>query len=202
MRSLRVQCVVLVLVVTLIACQLGNGPTSESRERMESTAAAVAAPPVENPAELARQVFDLARAGDHVALAGLVRPGFPLEMRNGRGDTLLILAAYYGHADVAALLIERGARVDGANDQGNTPLMGACFKGDARVVDVLLRHGATIEATNDAGQTGLMFAALFDQSDVAARLVQAGADRIARISLAVRPGCSRRVKERSMRSPR
>jgi len=59
--------------------------------------------------ELAGRVFDLARAGATEELVGYVDAGVPANLTNDKGDTLLILAAYHGHPDTVAALLERGA---------------------------------------------------------------------------------------------
>jgi len=59
--------------------------------------------------ELAGRVFDLARFGATEELAAYVDAGVPADLTNDKGDTLLILSAYHGHADTVAVLLERGA---------------------------------------------------------------------------------------------
>ncbi|MFI6289691.1 ankyrin repeat domain-containing protein [Streptomyces sp. NPDC051018] len=108
--------------------------------------------------ELATKVFDLARQGETEALAAYVDAGVPANLTNDRGDTLLMLAAYHGHAASVAALAVRGADPDRANDRGQTPLAGAVFKGEDAVVRVLLEHGADPSAgTPSAVDTARMF---------------------------------------------
>ncbi|MFF0451489.1 ankyrin repeat domain-containing protein [Streptomyces sp. NPDC004609] len=108
--------------------------------------------------ELATRVFDLARQGETEALAAYVDAGVPANLTNDRGDTLLMLAAYHGHAASVAALAARGADPDRANDRGQTPLAGAVFKGEDAVVRVLLEHGADPSAgTPSAVDTARMF---------------------------------------------
>ncbi|MFG1811800.1 ankyrin repeat domain-containing protein [Streptomyces sp. NPDC049040] len=92
--------------------------------------------------QLAAQVFDLARLGDTAKLAAYIDAGVPANLTNDRGDTLLMLAAYHGHADTVRALLQRGAEVDRANDRGQTPLAGAVFKGEREVVGALVEGGA------------------------------------------------------------
>ncbi|CAM5570125.1 ankyrin repeat domain-containing protein [Streptomyces griseus] len=105
--------------------------------------------------ELATKVFDLARAGDTEALTAYVEAGVPANLTNDRGDTLLMLAAYHGHA---ATVVARDADPDRANDRGQTPLAGAVFKGEDAVIDALLAGGADPAAgTPSALDTARMF---------------------------------------------
>lgn len=92
--------------------------------------------------QLAAQVFDLARQGDTAKLAAYVDAGVPADLTNDRGDTLLMLAAYHGHAETVRSLLQRGAEPDRANDRGQTPLAGAVFKGEQDVISALLDGGA------------------------------------------------------------
>ncbi|QBI54307.1 ankyrin repeat domain-containing protein [Streptomonospora litoralis] len=92
--------------------------------------------------ELASRVFDLARRGETDLLTAYLDAGVPVNLTNDKGDTLVMLAAYHGHARTTALLCERGAEVDRLNDRGQSPLAGAVFKGEDEVVDVLVDHGA------------------------------------------------------------
>ena len=87
-------------------------------------------------------MFDAARAGDAATLAEYVDAGAPANLTNGSGDTLVMLAAYHGHADAVRVLAERGADLDRLNDKGQSPLAGAVFKGADDVVRVLSEAGA------------------------------------------------------------
>ncbi|WP_405911857.1 ankyrin repeat domain-containing protein [Streptomyces sp. NBC_01020] len=108
--------------------------------------------------ELATKVFDLARQGETDALAAYVDAGVPANLTNDRGDTLVMLAAYHGHAATVEALITRGAEADRANDRGQTPLAGAVFKGEDAVIRALLAGGADPEAgTPSAVDTARMF---------------------------------------------
>ncbi|MGW0860397.1 ankyrin repeat domain-containing protein [Streptomyces sp. NPDC002690] len=92
--------------------------------------------------ELATKVFDLARRGETDVLAAYVDAGVPANLTNDRGDSLLMLAAYHGHAPAVTALVARGADPDRANDRGQTPLAGAVFKGEPAVIGALLDAGA------------------------------------------------------------
>lgn len=47
----------------------------------------------------------------------------------------VMLAAYYGHADLVKLLIQRGADPNRLNDRGQSPLAGAVFKKEDAVIE-------------------------------------------------------------------
>ena len=108
--------------------------------------------------EFAAKVFNLAREGGTADLSAYVDAGVPVNLCNDKGDTLVMLAAYHGHAQTVAALLERGADPDRANDRGQTPLAGAVFKGERAVIDALLGGGADPAAgTPSAVDTARMF---------------------------------------------
>ncbi|MER5452501.1 ankyrin repeat domain-containing protein [Streptomyces sp. NPDC002766] len=108
--------------------------------------------------ELATKIFDLARQGPTEALVAYVDAGVPANLTNDRGDSLLMLAAYHGHADAVRELLARGAAADEINDRGQTPLAGAVFKGETDVIKTLLEGGADPSAgTPSAVDTARMF---------------------------------------------
>ncbi|MCX5042285.1 ankyrin repeat domain-containing protein [Aldersonia sp. NBC_00410] len=92
--------------------------------------------------ELAGRLFTMAREGDATTLEAYLDAGVPVNLSNEKGDTLLMLGAYHGHAEVVRLLVGRDADVDRVNDRGQTPLAGAVFKGEDEIVAVLIEAGA------------------------------------------------------------
>lgn len=108
--------------------------------------------------ELATKIFDLARQGRTEALVAYVDAGVPVNLTNDRGDCLVMLAAYHGHATTVRELLARGAEADRVNDRGQTPLAGAVFKGEQEVIKALLEGGADPAAgTPSAVDTARMF---------------------------------------------
>ncbi|MET9256118.1 ankyrin repeat domain-containing protein [Streptomyces sp. NPDC048182] len=108
--------------------------------------------------ELATKIFDWARQGRTGDLVAYVDAGVPADLTNDRGDSLVMLAAYHGHADAVRELLARGAAADRVNDRGQTPLAGAVFKGETEVIRVLLAGGADPAAgTPSAVDTARMF---------------------------------------------
>jgi ankyrin repeat protein len=87
-----------------------------------------------------------------------VDSGVPADLTDASGNTLLMLGAYHGHADVVRGLAERGADVDRLNDRGQSPLAGAVFKDEDDVIRVLLERGADPDAgAPSARETATMF---------------------------------------------
>ncbi|MGA8211647.1 MAG: ankyrin repeat domain-containing protein [Nocardioidaceae bacterium] len=114
--------------------------------------------PDDGVVELAHRMFDLARAGEGRLLADYVGAGVPVNLTDTSGNTLLMLAAYHGHAATVRALVDLGADVDRLNDRGQSPLAGAVFKDDGDVVTALLLAGADPDAgTPSARATAEMF---------------------------------------------
>jgi ankyrin repeat protein len=114
--------------------------------------------PGEDLIELAHQMLDLARSGETERLAAYVDAGVPVDLTDASGNTLLMLAAYHGHATTVTMLAEKGADVNRVNDRGQSPLAGAVFKGEDAVVAALVATGADPDAgTPTARETARMF---------------------------------------------
>lgn len=103
-------------------------------------------------------------------LRPMLEAGMPVELKDGKGNTLLMLAAYHGNAEVVELLLEHRAEVDARNDRGQTPLAGVAFKGHLDVARVLLASGADPLADQGGGKTPTVFAAMFGHPDMVSLL--------------------------------
>jgi ankyrin repeat protein len=119
--------------------------------------------------ELAGRIFEAARGGDESALAGFLAGGAPVELTNERGDSLLMLAAYHGHAGAVRVLLAAGADPNRANDRGQTPLAGTVFKGADEALEVLLAAGADPRA---GAPSALETAQMFGKQELVARFAQ------------------------------
>lgn len=128
----------------------------------------------------AARVFEQARAGAVETFEGLLTGGFPPNLTNDKGDSLVMLASYHGHAALVRLLIAHGAQADKLNDRGQTPLAGAAFKGYLDVAQALLDGGAPVDQAGPDGRTALMVAAMFNRTALVKMLLDHGADRHAR----------------------
>jgi ankyrin repeat protein len=65
-----------------------------------------------------------------------------VDLTNAKGDTLLILAAYYDRPDAVRALLDRGADHARVNDRGQTALAAAVFRRSEPIVRALLDAGA------------------------------------------------------------
>jgi ankyrin repeat protein len=96
---------------------------------------------------------------------------------NPPGWTPLMFAAVRGHADIARLLLAKGAKVDASSENGTTALMLAAKEGSLDTVLLLLEHGAAVNLRNLAGATALRMALDGGHKNVANALLRAGAEQ-------------------------
>ncbi len=101
---------------------------------------------------------DLARQGETAELRGFLDHGVPVDVQDTDGNSLLMLAAYHGHAETVAMLLEAGADPDLRNGRDQAPITGGMFKGERDVVLLLRRAGADLDAgTPTARQAAELF---------------------------------------------
>lgn len=111
--------------------------------------------------------FEAARRGTIDAfLSGTFRRDL-LRAEDAKGYSLLMLASYHGHGELASLFLEAGADPNTCDHAGNSVLMGSAFKGHADIVRMLLNYGADPTRQNRAGQTALQFAEMFGRTHCA-----------------------------------
>ena len=94
------------------------------------------------------------------------------------GWTPLHLAAFFGHAKIAELLIARDADVlaRSRNANGNTPLHAALAGNHTFVAGVLIGHGGDVNAADAQGWRPLHLAAASNNMDAIDALIAQGAD--------------------------
>lgn len=111
-----------------------------------------------------------AQANDLAELTRLLDAGAPIDERDHRGYSPLMLAVYAGHTDAAELLLARRADPNSRDHAGNTILMGAAFKGHVQLFRRLLACGADASLRNAAGMDARAFAVMFGRAAVVAEL--------------------------------
>src|SRR6266446_9594354 len=119
-----------------------------------------------SPERVKELYFDAAREGRVDLLEGLVKQGMSVDLRDPRGFTPLILAAYNGQLAAVNFLVEHGADPCAVDPKGNSSLMGVAFKGDSKMAMRLIAEHCDINAANQTRQTALMMAAMFGRTDV------------------------------------
>lgn len=132
-------------------------------------------PATEGPTLAEREhMAQLARTGRTDELLARVAVTGP-DVIDSNGNSLLMLAAYHGHAATVTALLARGADPALRDARGLSPLDGAAFKGDPAVIGALLDAGADPNAGGPDGRTPLMWAAAFNRAAAVRLLLQRGA---------------------------
>ncbi len=126
--------------------------------------------------EFVQEMFQLARAGDIERLEKFFEMGLVPNLRDGKGNSLLMLASYNGQRETTRLILKHGGDTELANDRGQIPLSGAAFNGDTDMARLLIEHGALVNAPDSDGKTALMFAAMFNRIEIIDLLLAHGAD--------------------------
>jgi ankyrin repeat protein len=105
----------------------------------------------------------------------LIRRGADVNATGEVGITALHGAAYSGHEETVAFLLQQGAQTN--RRRSITPLMLTCQQGQFRVARMLLQHmgGWALEDTDEQGWTALHHAALRGQEETVAFLLKEGA---------------------------
>jgi uncharacterized protein len=132
----------------------------------------------------ALDVFDVAAVGRTRGVDALLAGEKGLALaRASDGFTALHLAAFFGHEDAAALLLEHGADANAVAlnpELQVAPLHSAAAGGHAKIVELLLEHGADPNARQEGGFTPLHAAAQNGDRRSADALLEREADRAAR----------------------
>lgn len=134
-----------------------------------------------------------ARSGDLESAKLLVAAGANVNDAAPNGDSVLVVAAYSGHRELAQFLLDKDAS-PGADGGGYAAMHMALLRGDAELVKSLLAHGASpnVRITKGTphmrssqqfalpnyliGATPFFLAAKFIETDIMRTLAAAGAD--------------------------
>lgn len=118
-------------------------------------------------------IFAAIEKGDRARVEELLRDDAAcVSARNERGDSTLLTAVYHGRRDILDLLLERGAPVGFFE--------AAALGLEAAAADILKTDPGAVRAYSHDGWTALHLAAFFGHREVAALLIDRGADVNAR----------------------
>jgi len=112
-------------------------------------------------------VFTLARSGDALRLRMFLDSNqeTPINQRNHKGYSPLMISVYNGNYEASELLLERGADPNSTDLSGNTVLMGAAFKGDVEMIKLLIQRGAQRNLKNYYGLNAEGWASAFGRRE-------------------------------------
>jgi ankyrin repeat protein len=132
---------------------------------------------------VAGDMLRAAESGDADKLRVFLRAGMPVDTRDARDWTPLMVASFNGNESVAKLLIENGANPTACDRGGYTPLHWAALKGYAQVVAIIAAR-IDVDVQSTSGFTALLQAAAAGHVAAAQVLIGAGAD----VNLGTREG--------------
>ncbi|MCO1334134.1 ankyrin repeat domain-containing protein [Microbulbifer sp. OS29] len=122
--------------------------------------------------ELSRYYFAAARVGDTQVLREFSQAGFPLELRNAKGYSALMIATYNGNAEAVDYLLQKGADACAQDRRGNTALMAAIFRAEMAIASTLLKQNCDPLQANKAGHSAEDFASVFGRDQLVQLLQQ------------------------------
>lgn len=132
-------------------------------------------------------IFLATRKGNLVRVKYLLKKNGEsyLSFRDVNGDTLLHIAAEYGHTGLMEFLLKRGVDINKKNHEGNTALHLAASNRKRHCVSLLIVKGALLNARNNSGETPLHLSIW--SSIMIEKLIDGGADADARDNFADTP---------------
>ena len=123
----------------------------------------------------------VAKRGDEPYTRYLLQKGADTNLRDGRGNTPLLLAIDGGHVGLIPVLIAGRARVDLGNGGGETPLIRAVQRRDVAMSRLLLAAGADPDQTdNVAGMSARDYARRDARNPALAKLLEDAPKRAGR----------------------
>ncbi|MEW5249668.1 ankyrin repeat domain-containing protein [Microbulbifer sp. 2201CG32-9] len=141
------------LLVTLLLLALSShAAEGESEPRFE---------------DLLPYYFAAARSDNTEVLREFVQAGFPLDARNPKGYTALMIATYHGNSEAANYLLAQGADACAEDNRGNTALMAAIFRGEFALARTLIQRDCDLQHRNKAGNSAAGFAQVFGRDKIA-----------------------------------
>lgn len=121
-------------------------------------------------------LFTAAADGDAAAIRALLARGVPVDPRDAKGRTPLLVATHANRVEAARALVEAGADVNARDAIEDSPYLYAGARGHLEILELTLAHGADLASTNRFGGTALIPAAERGHVETVRRLIQAGVE--------------------------
>lgn len=106
-----------------------------------------------------------------------------IESRNGEGYSPLLLAVDLGHYEIAEYLVAKGADPKKKNSEGRSILHLTALHNDYEILDLFSENKevrSLLEDRDQDGNTPLLLSALYDSVECLERLINLGADPLAK----------------------
>lgn len=121
-------------------------------------------------------VLEAVVANDAAGLAQALAAGQPVDERDERGRTALLVAVWDDNVDLARRLIDAGADVNARDAIKDSPYLVAGAEGRVEILRMILANGADLASTNRYGGTALIPAAEKGHPAAVELLIAAGVD--------------------------
>jgi ankyrin repeat protein len=120
--------------------------------------------------------FEASETGNRAAVALFLEAKISTEIRDNRGWTPLMLAAFNGRDEIIDMLIQNNADVNSLDQGGNSALHWAAFGGHLSSAKRLIEHHARINEQNSFGWTPLIEATARNHLNIVTLLIESGAN--------------------------
>ena len=127
-------------------------------------------------ADASTHLLAAAASGDVAAVAEALDDGAPIDARDHKDRTALLLAARFDHVDVARLLVERGADPNALDDRHDTPWLVTGVTGSVAMLEVLLPAKPDMTIRNRYGGVSIIPASERGHVDYVRRVATTGID--------------------------
>ena len=118
--------------------------------------------------------FDAIEENNRAAVALFIQVPISTEIRDNRGWTPLMLAAFLGNIEITELLIKSSADINALDLGGNSALHWAVFGCHTACTRILIEHHARTDTRNNFGWTPLMQATARNNLEGVALLIASG----------------------------
>lgn len=130
----------------------------------------------DSTADASVRLLAAAESGDVAAAAQALDDGAPIEARDHKDRTALLLATTFDHVDVARLLVERGADPNALDDRHDTPWLVTGVTGSVAMLEVLLPANPDMTIRNRYGGVSIIPASERGHVDYVRRVATTGID--------------------------
>lgn len=117
-------------------------------------------------------LVEAVQQGNYAAAKSFLQNGGNVNATDIYGNSLLMLAAFYGHEDVTALLLAYRPDVNYKTSWGYTAALNAAFTGQENILRLLADHGADLSVETPSGENMLGAAAKGLQQNMLRLLVK------------------------------